>query len=291
MKVITIVALVGLTCPAVADEAGWIRVISQGKAVLVRPDGSERTDDTVPDPTPRQPSPDGKHVLWVAPAGEGSVHVAAADGAGERRLPADGVPAGSASWSPDGRRIAFLARRGDHWQVYTADADGANVRQLTDAKHGAWRPKFGPDGRLSYLIYHERVSKLQPADLVIAGDKETTAVVKNVYITDYAWSPDGTTIVYGKAGSVVFHHLATGATREVSLPDIHKDLRSHAAGQFSWSPDGKAVACTITFLGGRRAGGPKMMGDDEVFVIRRDGPTTWFRHGGSYPQIEWVKAK
>jgi len=34
-----------------------------------------------------------------------------------------------------------------------------------------------------------------------------------------------------------------------------------------------------------------MLGDEEVFVIPRDGKPTWFPTGGSFRNVEWLKAK
>jgi len=48
------------------------------------------------------------------------------------------------------------------------------------------------------------------------------------------------------------------------------------------------VACSITFLGGRQQGGPKIFGDDEVFVIPRRGKPNWFRPGETVEHIEWI---
>ena len=38
----------------------------------------------------------------------------------------------SPAWSPDGARVAFTRRQHDHWEVYVVDADGRNLRRLTD---------------------------------------------------------------------------------------------------------------------------------------------------------------
>jgi TolB protein len=48
---------------------------------------------------------------------------------------------GADSWSPDGKKIAFVSNRTGTYQIYTMDADGTGVRQLTDgpeAHLAAW---------------------------------------------------------------------------------------------------------------------------------------------------------
>ena len=51
--------------------------------------------------------------------------------------------------SPDGARIAFSSGRTGIEQIWVADADGSNPRQLTFFESGlcATSPGFSPDGR------------------------------------------------------------------------------------------------------------------------------------------------
>ena len=49
-------------------------------------------------------------------------------------------------WSPDGARLAFISDREGDWDLYTMDADGGNVDQLTnDAAYDTF-PIWSPDG-------------------------------------------------------------------------------------------------------------------------------------------------
>jgi dipeptidyl aminopeptidase/acylaminoacyl peptidase len=79
--------------------------------------------------------------LWIVP-GDGS--------AKPRRLTsAKGSESGPA-WSPDGRRVAFSAKREDDEvaQIYVIDvAGGGEARRLTSCALACRAPVFGPDGR------------------------------------------------------------------------------------------------------------------------------------------------
>lgn len=104
------------------------------------------------------PSPDGRWVvfpvlepsydpdqqvsdLWIVPA-DGS--------APPRRLTFSKGPETGVAWSPDGRRLAFTARReGDEAnQVYVLDLAGGEAIRMTNVAAGASAPRFSPDGSM-----------------------------------------------------------------------------------------------------------------------------------------------
>jgi len=58
----------------------------------------------------------------------------------------------SASWSPDGRRIAFASNRDGKSEIYVMDADGSNVARLTNNLTDDGFPKWSPDGRK--ILFH-----------------------------------------------------------------------------------------------------------------------------------------
>ena len=50
------------------------------------------------------------------------------------------------TWSPDGSMIAFASSRSGGRQLYVVDADGSNVRQVTDLNNMGGRSTWSPDG-------------------------------------------------------------------------------------------------------------------------------------------------
>jgi Tol biopolymer transport system component len=74
------------------------------------------------------------------------VYTIYADGQGARNLtnnPADDI---APVFSPNGAMIAFTSNRdGGQWHIYVMNADGSNVRRLTDGKMDV-TPTFSPDG-------------------------------------------------------------------------------------------------------------------------------------------------
>jgi len=97
-------------------------------------------------------SPDGKSFLA---AGDG-LHLLKTDGTGARRLTKEGrsVLSGSCEFSPDGRRVLFVAAgEGERETLHVADVANGKERALVDAMnftnlHGCW----SPDGkRVAYV--------------------------------------------------------------------------------------------------------------------------------------------
>lgn len=109
--------------------------------------------------------------------------VVATDGSGApRRLTATSGGEGGVTWSPDGTRIAFTAKReGDSKsQVYVLPMDGPGEAVcVTDCEAGASNPQWSPDGeRLAYetLVESPRPTEVEMEEEVGASAYETFPV-------------------------------------------------------------------------------------------------------------------
>lgn len=104
-------------------------------------------------------SPDGEHVVFAGEQGlrVESLRAQGLDGAVSYLISHDYRDT-SPVWSPTGQQVAFVRRQHDHWEVYVVDADGGNLRRLTDTPrkpngevgHSA-SPAWSPDGQ--YLAF------------------------------------------------------------------------------------------------------------------------------------------
>ena len=122
--------------------------------------------------------------------------VAHAFAADSRRLThvSDGYP----SASPDGARIAFQSDRSGAEQIYTMNAEGGDLRQLTQAKLGARTPKWSPDGR--EIVYTTGTDETSDIWLMNADGSGAHVLVDAPGDDSHPqWTPAGDAIVFNSS--------------------------------------------------------------------------------------------
>lgn len=97
--------------------------------------------------------------------------------------------------SPDGLKIAFRKMLGDNSEVFIADVDGHNVRNLTDHPAFEGWPAWSPDGK-RIAFGANRNSSYQI--FVMNADGGNVRLVANTEgrATAPKWSPDGSSIYF-----------------------------------------------------------------------------------------------
>jgi TolB protein len=148
-------------------------------------------------------SPDGTRIVFGSNVSDASALYVQAlainpDGSGETRLTRTPGNKSGFSWSPDGSKLAFVSDRTGTYEVYVADADGQNERQLSTGSRShcppypctvpAFNPSWSPDGtRLAFAHDHEGPLKLysMPAD---GGN--ATALAELTGMSGLAGNPD-----------------------------------------------------------------------------------------------------
>ena len=165
-----------------------------------------------------------------------------ADGSRKRNLTRDRASDDLPTWSPDGRRIAFLHGRGrGRGQLYVVNADGSGLRNLGRIAGPALFASqlvWSPDGR---TIYFGRY--------LVSTDG--SGARKLPYIPLIAvWSPDGRQIAF--VGNKLRNPPPGGGPRKANS-DIYvmnadgsgtRRLTHNAGydGEPAWSPDGRKIA-------------------------------------------------
>ena len=90
-------------------------------------------------------SPDGSEIAYVNHLGRDPVRVVTADGAGSRPITTRLGTSEPVTWSPDGRRLAFVGTGG--FGLYVVNSDGTGVPSLATGMESVRRIAWSPDGR------------------------------------------------------------------------------------------------------------------------------------------------
>ncbi len=108
------------------------------------------------------------------------------------RLPGSGRNC-SASWSPDGMRLAVSFGDAENGGIYVISADGGHSERLTDGPTIDYRPMWSPDGKtIAYVAYPKTDADAKDAGVfVIASDGTGKRQVDLEPVSYVLWSLDG----------------------------------------------------------------------------------------------------
>jgi WD40 repeat protein len=156
----------------------------------------------------------------------------------------------SASWSPDGKRIAVAAKSGPRDVIVIIDVEhNREVRRIKVKLNGITTPSWSPDGRqIVFTGYDGGLSDL----FIINADGSNLRRLTNDKYADLhpVWSPDGRTIAFATDRGPVtdFTTLRMGnmriATYDVASGRIEVLPGMEQGKNVSpqWSPDGQQLA-------------------------------------------------
>lgn len=308
--VLRLLGLLLLVAAARADD--WWVVVPRKEGAPLRIHASGKIIDPakVPVRGNARLSPDGKRWLYAEWREKNrDVFACDLDGKNETRLTRHRAMDAGASWAPDGKRILFHSQRVGNWQVWLREADGS-LKMLTRDEHGAWVPRFSPDGkRVAFLSRVPHRGKGWMADLVVLdlATKKRTKLLEKSVMPNYSWSPNGKTIAISGLGWLKLIDVESAkVTKAFVFKEIDKRLHAHSANNILWHPEGKQLALAIQFYGSRAAamrnnpmGGPAagefkpLPGDREIFFLSLDGTLKEVKlpDGAITRPLRWVSVR
>lgn len=149
-------------------------------------------------------------------------------------------------WSPDGRTIAFKSNRSGSYNLYLMDADGKNVRRITDHAGNDFDPSWLPDGQ-SLVFASDRDRGVGRLDLYRLWIADGAIERLTNYFNGYAFMPSVSSDGNWVAFVATTFPFDGGYTNQVHV----LELATHQTWPFditgngcwpSWSPDGQSIA-------------------------------------------------
>jgi Tol biopolymer transport system component len=192
-------------------------------------------------------APKGKIVYSRKDGDRILLHVMNADGTGDAIVP--GLTArgnGFPTWSPDGKRIAFMASEGDNPEAYKAciiNADGTGLVTLNTPDMLGGLPAWSPDGKQLALVAGKQAPNVYVVD-ADGGNPRQVNPANSAGVAPF-WSRDGKMLGYSKVAEGKKTDLVL-----VKLDGSDEQVIAHAdtillSGANALSPDGKRVVYVV----------------------------------------------
>lgn len=227
--------------------------------------------------------PDGSAWAFLAVEGRGAesrdvLLLQRRDESAPRRTVLEIAHPGNLQWHPDGRLLlegSLGARRG----VFAVDPDAAasTITRLSPGDRDCQLAAVSSTGSIAWGAVTSRQGKSTLMEIMLREGEAERRLMVDVPATSLAFSPDGRRLAVGRLGGIHVLDVATGAElQRWELHALDEQLYAHHPDAMVWSPDGRTLAFTCRFSGGRAAaqGGelPSIYGDREVFLLIPDTP-------------------
>jgi dipeptidyl aminopeptidase/acylaminoacyl peptidase len=202
--------------------------------------------------------------LWLTDVNSGAT----------RRLTSQQVSDGSPDWSEDGKRIAFVSRRGDDQAsaLYVIHVDGGEAEKILELPYGIREPKWLPGDQ--GVVFATQVIPALAGNL---GEADWAAMKKEAkrrkeskmtaYVTELRqFRLFDKNLTDGLADRLLKVNVATRAVQDL-LPGHDRPFNFNGEAQFSVAPDGRHVAIVLNSTLPPYSGHP----NPDIYLVPTDG--------------------
>jgi Tol biopolymer transport system component/DNA-binding winged helix-turn-helix (wHTH) protein len=157
----------------------------------------------------------------------------------------DGLQVG-ATWSPDGRFIAYSSNRGGKFDIWVQQVSGGDPIQITKGPGPNWQPDWSPDGK--YIAYRSEDGE---GGLFVVPALGGEGLERRIATFGYRprWSPNASQILFQTAqvyglNRIYVVDLDGSAPREIAAEFLSRKAvgLGNSALSAAWHPDGKRVS-------------------------------------------------
>ena len=263
VSAVLLALLCSIAAPAVRAEGGFTpRDVARTRSVTqvaMAPDASQIAYVLA---VPRRPLEEDDGPNWA------ELHVVGRDGVSRPFLTGE-VNVSEISWTPDGKAVAFLARRGkdEARSLYAIPVSGGEARRIAGLATEITSYDFSPDGKRVAFLAREEPPKARkdlekkgftqevvdesakPVRIWVASTEDAAAKPKMLDVpgsaSDVHWSPVGSRLALALAPTSLVDDALMA--RRVALVDADSGAVTRVdnpgkLGPMAWSTDGRTLA-------------------------------------------------
>ncbi len=223
-----------------------------------------------------QLSPDGQQIVYTitrysmeANKGVSNIYIVSTGGGEPVELTGNATNDFSPSWTPDGKRIAFMSTRSGTAQVWEMNHDGTGVSQITNIPDGINSYMYSPTGDNILYTKNVQIDKVT-TDIHPDMPKANVRIIENLMYRHWNFWRDGSyshIFIAPKGQNPITEgkDIMEGEPWDAPMSPYFDE------SEIAWSPDGKTVAYSCK----KQVGKEYAIGtDSDIYLYSTNDGTT-----------------